>query len=68
MFRVEAEKVKAVDTTGAGDTFVGYFVNEYILGNDLDLALQMACKAAAICVTRPGAADSIPIRSEVVMS
>lgn len=63
--RVEAEKVKAVDTTAAGDTFIGYFVNEYIRGADLDLALRIACKAAAICVTRPGAADSIPRRDEL---
>jgi ribokinase len=68
MFRVEAEKVKAVDTTAAGDTFVGYFVNEYIRGNDPALALRMACRAATICVTRPGAADSIPKRGEVAGS
>jgi ribokinase len=65
LLRVEAEKVKAVDTTAAGDTFVGYFVNEYIRENDLTMALRMGCKAAAICVTRAGAADSIPKRLEV---
>jgi ribokinase len=65
LLHVNAEKVKPVDTTAAGDTFIGYFIAEYSRGNDLESALGFACRAAAICVTRPGAADSIPKREEV---
>jgi ribokinase len=62
---VEAVKVRAVDTTGAGDTFIGYFLAEIARDAPVDAALRTACAAAAICVTRRGAADSIPLRSEV---
>jgi ribokinase len=62
---VKAETVKPVDTTAAGDTFIGYFVAEYTRGNDLELAVRSANRAAAICVTRLGAADSIPKRVDV---
>jgi len=62
---VPAQKVKPVDTTAAGDTFIGYFVAEIASGNDVLNAMITACKAAAICVTRPGAADSIPFRREI---
>ena len=63
--RVGAEKAKAVDTTAAGDTFVGYLLAELTRGARPEAALKLACRAAAICVTRPGAADSIPLRKEV---
>ena len=58
-------KVKAVDTTAAGDTFTGYFLATYIdclaKGiNDPQTALKTACAAAALCVTKEGAAPSIP--------
>ncbi len=60
-----ALRVKAVDTTAAGDTFVGYFLAERLRGADLTTALRSGCKAAALGVTRPGAMDSIPTRAEV---
>lgn len=63
--QVPGRKVKAVDTTAAGDTFIGYFIAAYTQSANVGKALQIACKAAAICVTRPGAADSIPFRKEV---
>ena len=63
--RVPAEAVKAVDTTAAGDTFTGYFLAEHARGADTETALRIGCRAAALCVTRPGAADSIPRRSEL---
>lgn len=62
---VPAEKVDAVDTTAAGDTFIGYFLALHSEGRPLEECLKTACKAAAICVTRPGATDSIPERDEV---
>lgn len=65
-FKVPAAKVRVVDTTAAGDTFIGYFLAELTRGVDARSALKTANRAAAICVTRPGAADSIPKRSEVI--
>jgi ribokinase len=60
-----AEKVHVVDSTGAGDTFIGFFLAELIKTNDPKAALACATRAAAICVTRHGAADSIPSRKEL---
>ncbi len=65
VFCVAAEKVKAVDTTGAGDTFIGYYLGERVAGRGVGDALRRACRAAAISVTRPGAADSIPTPEEL---
>lgn len=58
-------KVKAVDTTGAGDTFTGYFLASQLRGEDAAQSLRLAAAASAIEVTRPGAAQSIPILAEV---
>ena len=57
---VTAPKVKVVDTTGAGDTFIGYMLAELTRKRPIESAMDTACRAAALCVTRPGAADSIP--------
>ena len=65
LVRVPAPRVKAVDTTAAGDTFTGYYLAERLRGATFAAALQTACAAAAICVTRAGAAASIPARAEV---
>jgi len=65
-FGIEAFKVTPVDTTGAGDTFTGYFLARLDLGDDPATALKIASAAAAIQVTRPGAADAIPTISEVL--
>ena len=63
--RREAMKVQAVDTTAAGDTFSGYFIAGMIAGEPLRVCMEQATKAAAISITRPGAADSIPWRAEL---
>ncbi|MGD0750078.1 MAG: ribokinase [Anaerolineales bacterium] len=63
---VPAEKVRPVDTTAAGDTFIGFFIAQKLAGKPIESCLRTACHAAAICVTRPGAADSIPHLQEVV--
>lgn len=60
-----AETVEPIDTTGAGDTFIGYFVAEIVKSTSVEEAMATAGRAAAICVTRNGAADSIPVRSEL---
>jgi len=64
---VPAEKVKAVDTTAAGDTFTGFFIAQRLAGQPIENCLRIACHAAAICVTRHGAADSIPFANELIL-
>jgi len=63
--RVAAYQVSALDTTGAGDTFVGYFINALVQGNAAVDALGIASAAAALAVTQAGAIDAIPTRQEV---
>ena len=65
IFRVPGQHVAAVDTTAAGDTFIGYFLAQYAKEADLRYCMTVACQAAALCVTRPGAADSIPVLEEI---
>ena len=60
-----AYSVKAVDTTGAGDTFSGYYLAALCEEKTIPEALCLAAKAAAISVTRPGASVSVPQREEV---
>lgn len=61
----EIYKVKAVDTTAAGDTFTGYFLSSIIEGLPVQEGLRLAAKASAIAVSRQGATASIPLREEV---
>ncbi len=63
--RQEAFRVKAVDTTAAGDTFTGYFIAGLMAGMPLRECMRRASRASSISVTRPGAADSIPYLKEV---
>jgi ribokinase len=62
---VPAPAVKAVDTTAAGDTFIGYYAAASLRNHSPEQCLVLACKAAAIAVTRRGAAASIPEAREV---
>lgn len=62
---VAAHQVTARDTTGAGDCFVGAFVAGCLEGHDTLAAVQIANAAAALSVTRDGAAASFPTRAEV---
>ena len=64
-YHQDAVRVKAVDTTGAGDTFTGYFLAAICEGMEIGDALALATRAAAISVTRPGASVSIPTRAQV---
>jgi ribokinase len=54
-----------VDTTAAGDTYLGYLAAEIAAGADFQTAMQTAGKAAASAVSRPGAIPSIPFRREL---
>lgn len=58
--------VDPVDTTGAGDTFTGYFAAALDRGDDIPGALRLASAAAALKVTRTGAGDAIPALNEVM--
>jgi ribokinase len=58
-------KVKAVDTTAAGDTFTGYFIANIASGKGPADALRLASIASALAVTKPGASSSIPTWQEV---
>ena len=58
-------KVKAVDTTAAGDTFTGYFLAGLAEGLPIPDCLRMSAKASSIAVSREGAVPSIPYRAEV---
>lgn len=57
--------VEAVDTTGAGDTFIGYFMAALQAALPVIDCLRRAATAAALAVQRPGAAESIPVAEEV---
>src|SRR5690606_21756589 len=57
--------VEVVDTTGAGDAFNAGLAVALAEGQPLDAALRFANATAALCVTRPGTANSMPQRSEV---
>jgi len=60
-----APRVRAVDTTGAGDAFVGYLAAGLCAGGGLEEALRAAVRAGAVAVTRRGALDAVPRRSEL---
>lgn len=60
-----AYRVKAVDTTAAGDTFTGFFIGSLVRGLSVEQAMDIASRASAIAVTRSGAAPSIPTWDEV---
>jgi ribokinase len=64
---VPSIEVKVVDTTAAGDTFLGYFLVSRASGATPLEAMQQATAAAAITVSRPGAIESIPEAAELAL-
>lgn len=65
VIRQPAFVVEAVDTTAAGDTFVGNFAASIINGLDLSQALVNASAASALAVTKVGAQSSIPSKEDI---
>ena len=61
----KAYLVDSVDTTGAGDTFMGYFVGSYFDDKDIKKSLDIASVASALACTKNGASSSIPSLKEV---
>ncbi len=64
-FDLPAVPVKAIDTTGAGDTYLGYVLAVLDEGQTIEQAMQIAATASALQVTRQGASAAIPTRAEV---
>lgn len=62
---VAAYPVEPVDTSGAGDCFIGYVLAGLDQGLSRPDALRLGAAAAALQVTRPGTAEAIPARGEV---
>ena len=63
--KVSAPKVTAVDTTGAGDAFVGAFTYSLASGSDPVSAMTLGIKVASFSVTRKGAQSSYPDQAEI---
>ena len=63
--RVSAPTVNAVDTTGAGDAFVGVFAFGLASGKNPEDAMKLGIKVASMSVTRKGAQSSYPSQAEI---
>lgn len=66
LVRQKAFPCEAVDTTGAGDTFSGFFTALSAAGKNCREALELSCKASSLAVRKMGAAASIPTLQEVL--
>jgi ribokinase len=64
---IDGRAVKATDTTGAGDCFVGALASQLAGGTPIRSALEYANAAASICVQRMGAAPSMPTATEIAV-
>jgi ribokinase len=65
VYEVEALKVEAMDTTAAGDTYIGGFCVQWLRTGDIASAMRFGSAAAALSVQRFGAQSSIPDESEL---
>lgn len=65
VYSQEALRVKAVDTTAAGDSYIGGFVAGLARGFDLERAMEYGTISSALTVTKPGAVDALPYRKDV---
>ena len=64
----DAIRSNVQDTTGAGDTFTGYFIHSILTGNTIERAMRIASHAASIAISRMGAGRSIPYADEVMLA
>lgn len=58
-------QVPVVDTTGAGDTFLGFFLAGWFQGLSIERTMKQATKAASLAIQKNGAAPSIPTLSQL---
>ncbi len=63
---MKAFSIASVDTTAAGDAFVGSLAVFWAESGNLEIAIRHACAAGAIAATRHGAQPSLPYRDEVI--
>jgi len=54
-----------IDTTAAGDTFIGYYLARRAQGDSVEQCLKFAVTAASVCVAKTGAMDSIPVAADI---
>lgn len=66
LYTIAARQVETIDTTAAGDVFNGALAVALCEGKSLEEAVEFACEAAALSVTRLGAQSSIPYRNELL--
>ena len=66
-FKSIPPQVSAIDTTCAGDTYIGALVAGYSRGMTLEASLEIATKASALATTKVGAQQSIPKLSELMI-
>lgn len=66
IFKYQADKVKAVDTTAAGDSYIGSLAYSLSTGRKLEDSIIEASKVAALTVMKPGAQSAIPTREELL--
>lgn len=65
IIHLAGQRVHAVDTTAAGDTFIGAFAAKFSQGYSIDKSIEYANIAASFCVQRKGAQTSIPFAEEI---
>lgn len=65
LIKLDARKVDVIDTTGAGDSYIGALCAQLAQGKSLIEALNFAVDVAAFCVTRKGAQISMPSLDEM---
>jgi len=65
VIHISALKIKAVDTTGAGDAFIGGFASSLVTGEKIEQALEIASAAGALAAMKPGAQSSLPTQQEL---
>jgi len=64
-YRTSGYKVKAVDTTAAGDSFIGGILTRLSVGDDIKTAMEYAMKVGALTVSKKGAQSSLPTKMDV---
>lgn len=62
----KAYSVTAIDSTAAGDTFIGFFISSIIKGYEVKDALNIASKASSVTIQKKGASNSIPSWSDII--
>jgi len=58
-------EVETIDSTAAGDCFIGYFLSEYLISKNYKKGLDIASKASSLCVSKMGSSNSIPTKEEI---